>query len=91
MKRKILYSLLFLACISSAITLAQYSGGNFDIAKSTIDNGGGRSAGGEFYLTGTIGQPDATLQISGGSGFLLAGGFWAKAHDVIFGDSFENN
>lgn len=91
MRRKISYSLLSLVSLTSAIALAQISGDGFEITKSTIDNGGGTSTGGEFSLTGTIGQPDATLQLSGGSGWLLAGGFWAKAHDVIFGDSFENN
>ena len=75
----------------SAITFAQSSSEDFEITKSTIDNGGGTSSGGDFSLTGTIGQSDANPQISTGGGFLLAGGFWAKAHDVIFKNSFENN
>ena len=41
---------------------------------STIDGGGGTSAGGDYTLTGTIGQPDAGT-MSGGS-FTLTGGFW---------------
>ena len=48
---------------------------NFEISRHTIDGGGVmRSAGGEFELSGTIGQPDAGL-LSGGS-IELAGGFW---------------
>lgn len=73
----------------SGTAFSQLSGGDFEIIKSTIDGGGGTSSNGEFSLIGTIGQPDANQQISSGGGFLLAGGFWAKAHDVIYKDGFE--
>jgi pectate lyase len=43
----------------------------------TVDAGGGTSAGGDFSLTGTIGQPDAG-RLSGGD-FVLRGGFWGLA------------
>ena len=78
-------SLLF----TSALGLAQQSGGEFEITSNTIDSGGGASAGGEFSLTGTIGQPDANPQTSAGGEFLLAGGFWANAVDLIFKNGFE--
>jgi hypothetical protein len=76
---------------ASALVFAQSSGGAFEITKSTIDSGGGTSAGGDFSLTGTIGQPDSNAQISSGSEFLLAGGFWAKAIDTIFKNGFESD
>lgn len=41
---------------------------------SSVDGGGGTSAGGVYALSGTIGQPDASLT-SGGL-FTLQGGFW---------------
>jgi hypothetical protein len=41
---------------------------------STIDSGGGTSSGGQYTVSGTIGQPDASA-MSGGS-FTLQGGFW---------------
>ncbi len=41
----------------------------------TVDGGGGTSTGGQFTLSGTIGQPDAGT-MSGGS-FTLLGGFWS--------------
>jgi hypothetical protein len=75
----------------TAVAIAQMTGDGFSITKSTIDNGGGTSSGSGFTLTGTIGQPDAGLQISSGGGYLLAGGFWAKAHDVIFRSGFEGD
>jgi hypothetical protein len=49
-------------------------GGQYDLRWHTIDGGGGRSACGQFVLTGTIGQPDAG-SISGGQ-YKLLGGFW---------------
>jgi len=35
-----------------------------------------RSAGGDFELSGTIGQPDAGVMIGGEGEFELSGGFW---------------
>ena len=48
--------------------------GEYDLSWSTIDGGGGRSIGGDFTLTGTIGQPDAAW--SSGGQYELLGGFW---------------
>lgn len=76
----------------SAAAYAQ-SGGGFEITKSTIDGGGGLSAGGDFVLTGTIGQPEAGTQTASGNEFALAGGFWAQIGnlviELIFEDGFE--
>ena len=91
MKTIIIPSLLTLLILISAIALAQSSGGDFEIVKSTIDNGGGTSVGGQFSLTGTIGQYDASRQSSAGNEYLLAGGFWAKVSDIVFSDGFESN
>jgi len=41
-----------------------------------ISGGGGTSAGGNFSVSGTIGQPDAGLTMSGGN-FSLTGGYWS--------------
>ena len=47
----------------------------FQITRSTIDGGGVMfSVGGDFELSGTIGQPDAGVME--GDGFTLTGGFW---------------
>lgn len=43
----------------------------------TLDHGGGRSSGGAYTISGTIGQPDAFAS-SGGS-YTLHGGFWSAA------------
>jgi hypothetical protein len=79
--------------LAAAETLAQSSSGDFEITKNTIDNGGGLSSGGEFSLTGTIGQPDASQKVATGGGFTLSGGFWANTtiDEVIFKNSFESD
>lgn len=61
------------ALLASAPALAQ-SGGNFALAWSTIDGGGGTSTGGVFAASGTIGQPAAGA-MSGGP-FTVSSGFW---------------
>ena len=50
---------------------------SFVIDWSTVDGGGGASAGGVYTMSGTIGQPDAGT-LSGGS-YSLTGGFWGVA------------
>jgi hypothetical protein len=45
----------------------------------TVDGGGAMwTTGGAFELSGTIGQPDAGVVLTGG-GFELTGGFWTSA------------
>ena len=78
-----------LPLILTCSALARSSGGEFEITSSTIDAGGGSSTGGSYELTGTIAQPDANPQHSAGGEFVLAGGFWAKAKDLLFSDGFE--
>lgn len=76
-KRWLSYVLLVLLVLLPAVALAQ-SGGGYDLSWSTIDGGGYTfSAGGDYTLGGTIGQPDAGV-LSGGS-YTLAGGFWGGA------------
>jgi hypothetical protein len=41
-----------------------------------LSGGGGSSAGGNFSVSGTIGQPDAGSTMSGGN-FSLTGGYWS--------------
>lgn len=80
--------------LASIPAIGQLTGGPFEIPKSTIDGGGGRSTGGPFELTGTIGQPEGPGTLSGGD-FELNGGFWpgsagGTGDDLIFSDGFED-
>jgi hypothetical protein len=56
------------------ISVASTANSQYDLSWYTIDSGGGRSNGGPYTLTGTIGQPDAAY--SAGGGYELLGGFW---------------
>lgn len=52
---------------------------DLDISWWTIDGGGAMATtGGDFTLSGTIGQPDAGAVMAGGA-FELTGGFWIVA------------
>ena len=71
---------LHLLCL--AMTVLGQSGGDYILTWSTID-GGGRSAGEQYVLTGTIGQPDAAY--SAGGNYELLGGFWPGGPLCIVG------
>lgn len=79
-----------LALIFCTCALAQSVGGEFEIRSYTIDGGGGHSSGGNFTLTGTIGQHDASSQSSTGGDFISSGGFWAKVLEMVFSNGFES-
>ena len=63
-------SVMFFSAVAASVVVAQ-----FELTRQTIDSGGVmRSTGGNFELSGTIGQPDAGALTGGG--FQLNGGFW---------------
>src|SRR5271165_4867583 len=49
---------------------------NYSIDWYKIAGGGGTSSGGNYSVSGTIGQPDAGVAMSGGS-YSVTGGFWS--------------
>lgn len=49
---------------------------NYTISWYKVAGGGGTSSGGQYSLSGTIGQPDASGALTGGN-YSLTGGFWA--------------
>ena len=58
-------------------------GTDFNLSRYTIDCGGAmRSTGGDFELSGTIGQPDAGGPMVGGE-FELSGGFWFQVVPAV--------
>jgi hypothetical protein len=62
---------LFVLLISSPSFAQQYSVPWFKAA-----GGGGTSAGGTYQVRGTIGQPDASVAMTGGA-YSLTGGYWS--------------
>jgi hypothetical protein len=69
MKTLVLISVLTLA---AAAGLAQ----SYSIDWYKVAGGGGTSSGGNYTLSGTIGQPDASTPMTGGN-YSLTGGFWS--------------
>lgn len=63
------------AVIAGGLILGPALGGTPSIDHFTIDGGGGTSSGGDWSITGTIGQPDAGPALIG-AGFTLEPGFW---------------
>ena len=59
---------------SGSLVLAQVNG--LEIPWYTVDGGASVSQGGDYSLSGTIGQHDAGF-LSGGE-FSMAGGFWVN-------------
>jgi hypothetical protein len=61
----------------AAITIPLMVFSQLSIDWSTMDGGGGTSAGGAYSISDTVGQPDANaLSLTGGS-YQLSGGFWS--------------
>lgn len=82
---------LFTAALLAAPAVSAQSGGDFTIARSTIDGGGSTERSPDDLLVrGTIGQPDVG-HIGFGS-IVLTGGFWATGErtGIFFRDGFES-
>jgi len=64
----------------------------YELTKFSIHNGGGKSqnTAQDIRITGTIGQHDAAMPLSG-SGYKLSGGFWTEStmSDLLFKNGFE--
>jgi len=64
-------------------------GQSFDLNWYTMDGGGAMwTIGGEYGLSGTIGQVDASLAMTDASGaYSLTGGFWSPCAGFVPGDA----
>ena len=66
---------LLMSCLVLVIfAMLSQAEGPYEIPWRAIDAGGGTSTGGQYVLTGTIGQPDADWSRAGS--YELLGGFW---------------
>jgi hypothetical protein len=92
--------LLVAACVAAHAaeeSAARATGGAYAVRWSTLDAGGGRSAGGVYAVTASIGQAHAAAALTGTSpqgSVRLRAGFWptppvSPAGDAVFGDGFE--
>ncbi len=68
--------------------LATVRADDFTLGWYTIDGGGAMfSTGGNFELSGTIGQPDASTVAMAGGDISLTGGFWQGPVTTLCGDT----
>ncbi len=75
-------TMLCALAVCSTAVFAGPAGGSFEITWYTIDAGGiNNAAGGGYVLSGTIGQPDAGPEMTGGQ-FSLSGGFWPGVQNI---------
>ena len=73
MKNLILMTAVLLAGLFSAPSLPAQA---YSIGWYKVAGGGGTSTNGQFSMTGTIGQPDASGAMKGGN-YSVTGGFWS--------------
>ena len=82
-RRQLLRSVVPLTVLCLGLTAIA---GDYNLDWYTLDGGGDMwCTGGDFELSGTIGQPDAGVAMTGG-GFELTGGFWAGVPAFGLGD-----
>jgi hypothetical protein len=83
MRRAIFLWIPIALLLLGAVALAL--GTSYGLSWWTVDGGGGTSHGEGFAVSGTTGQPDAGLSMSG-KGYALSGGFWqgGKAKQRVF-------
>ena len=67
--------LLYFCCLLSAFSFRAW-GQSYNIDWYKVSGGGGTSTGSVYTVTGTIGQPDAGGEMTGGN-YSLTGGFWS--------------
>jgi len=85
-KHKKSLSIILLGLVISQ-SFAQY-----EIKRYSINSGGQTNSGGDYQISGSVGQVDASNQLTGGN-YSLNGGFWhpnnASTDDLIFKNGFE--
>jgi hypothetical protein len=72
--------------IFAVLAVSTASAQTFDLGWNTIDGGGDMwTTGGNFELSGTIGQPGVGVAMTGGD-FTIVGGFWLAFTPACLGD-----
>jgi hypothetical protein len=68
--------------ITAIASASLRGGGDYDLWWNSIDGGAGVASGDEYQISGTIGQADAGVTLTGGV-YTFIGGFWAAGGDTI--------
>jgi hypothetical protein len=81
-KRKLISLLVAGAVLLLIGSAALGAGEGYILDWWTVDGGGGTSTGGQYSLSGAVGQPDPG-KLSGG-GYALVGGFWTGGASIEY-------
>jgi len=63
------------ACLAAAGNVFSQSSASYEITKSVMSGGGGRSSSASYEMTGTLGQP-SPVDVSDSTSYSLGSGFW---------------
>jgi len=80
MKRRVVF-LILVAVFLLTIQVVQAAETDYGLTWWTVDAGGGSSTGGDYLLTGTIGQ--AEPGVMNGGYYSIIGGFWAQFQALL--------
>ena len=75
-----LLTVALLFTVTYVVLVHAQSSADYDLTWFTVQSGGGISAGGDYCVGGTAGQPGAGAL--SGEGYTLAGGFWSGTGPV---------
>ena len=84
MKLRTMKQILLAMAVALVVSTATV-GQTYSIESYVIAGGGGTSSGGDYTLSGTVGQPSAGTPLSGGA-YTLQGGFWPGLIVTTSGD-----
>ncbi len=93
LRRKKIKPIVTIPIILIFTSLFNQSHAGFELKKYSINSGGSEVSNGEFLIKSSIGQPDASIQMSNNE-FAITGGFWSKNNSninqgTIFNNGFE--
>jgi len=60
----------------------------YEIKRDSINSGSQTNSAGSYQISGSVGQVDASNQLTAGN-YTLIGGFWHGSSDLIFKNGFE--
>lgn len=79
MKQTVLPTIFLCLCTTLAASVV-VGPADYEVSWSTIDGGTATMAGGGFQVTGTVGQPESGVAMTGGA-FGVTGGYWSHGAD----------
>jgi hypothetical protein len=82
-KQLVALALLIIVLGLGAVVLAQSSAG-FDLSWHVVAGGGGRAAGADYVVQGTMGQALAGPPAVTGGQFRVNSGFWYRAAQEVY-------